>query len=119
METVIGFLVFVLVAILLVPLILLITHGGRLRAIEATLKKLNERIAALEPDKGEVEALSAKVAVHAPLPVIPPATVAETRVEPAKPPAPPPVPASASVPPPLPVSSPSLTTSPPPPPPPA
>jgi hypothetical protein len=55
METVIGFLVFALIAILLVPLILLITHAGRLRAIEATLKKLNERMAALEPDKREVE----------------------------------------------------------------
>ncbi len=116
METVIGFLVFALLAILLVPLILLITHGGRLRAIEATLKKLNERIAALEPDKREVGVQSAKEAALAPSSVVAPATAAEIRAEPATPP--PPIPTPTSVPPPLPIPSPSLTTSAPSPPPP-
>src|SRR6266571_9466074 len=115
METVIGFFVLLFLAILFVPLILLITHGGRLRAIEATLKKLNERIAALEPDQREVGVQSAKEAAPVPPPVIAPVTAAEIPAEPAKPrpPSQPPIPASTSVPPPLPIPSPSLTTSPP------
>src|SRR4030095_252002 len=113
MEPVMGFFIFVLIAILLVPLILLITHASRLRAIEATLKKLNERIAALEPDKREVGVQSAREAAPAPQPVIAPGSAAEIRAEPVKPPPPSPIPASASVPPPSPLPSPSLTTSPP------
>src|SRR5438552_3583915 len=105
METVIGFFVLLFLAILFVPLILLITHGGRLRAIEATLKKLNERIAALEPDKREVGVQSAKEAAPVPPPVIAPVAAAEIRAEPIKPLAPPPIPESVSVPPPLPIPS--------------
>src|SRR5436309_1530003 len=118
METVIGFFVLLFLAILFVPLILLITHGGRLRAIEATLKKLNERIAALEPDKREVGVQSARGAAPAPPPAVVPATAAAIPAEPVKPRPSSPLPVSASVPPPLPVPSPSLTTSPPLPPPP-
>ena len=114
METVIGFFAFLFVAVLLIPFILLITHAGRLRAIEATLKKLNERIAALEPDKREVGVQSAREAAPAPPPAVAPATAAKIPTEPAKPP--PPIPTAASVPPPLPIPSPSLTTSAPPPP---
>src|SRR5439155_6744086 len=116
METVIGFFVLLFLAILLVPLILLITHGSRLRAIEATLKKLNERIAALESDEREIGTKSAEQAAPPP-PVIAPATAARIPAEPAKPRPSSSVPVSASVPPPLPIPSPSLTTSPPPPPP--
>ena len=48
METVIGFFLFFALAVLIVPLVMSITHASRLRAIEATLKKLTERLKVLE-----------------------------------------------------------------------
>jgi uncharacterized membrane protein len=48
METVIAFFVLLILAVVIVPLILSIINSSKVRSIEATLKKLNERIAALE-----------------------------------------------------------------------
>ena len=48
MEAVIGFFVFFVLAVLIVPLVMAITHASRLRAIEGTLMKLTERLKVLE-----------------------------------------------------------------------
>ena len=93
METVIGFFVFFVLVVLIVPLVMAITHASRLRSIESTLKKLNERLKVLETSAREDVSPTAREAapVPPPLPVV--------AAKPALPPKPPLVPGN--VPPPL------------------
>src|SRR5262245_42849289 len=105
METVIGFFVLFLFAVVVLPLVLVLVHSGRLRGIEATLKKLNDRIAALERD--QVRPVERSVAEPAPngAPVVEPPSMAPISTEPLVPPPLPVVSVSESVlPPPLPVT---------------
>ena len=51
METFLVFSVLFLLAVVLVALLMSITHGSRLRALEKTLAKAHERLAALEVGK--------------------------------------------------------------------
>ena len=97
MEPVIGFFVLFVLAILIVPLVLFITHASRLRAIESTLKKLSERLKVLET--GTREDVSPPAKEPAPVP----------------PPLPVPVVAAMAAPPPLPIPAPRLTSATPPP----
>ncbi len=111
MEAVIGFLVLFGLAILIVPFVMSIAHGSRLRSVETALKKLGERLALLEARKHEGGLQSAKdtePVIPPPLPI--PAVAAQY--------SPPPAPRPVSQPPPLPIPPPPLTSaavSPPPP----
>jgi uncharacterized membrane protein len=112
MEPVIGFFVLFVLAVLIVPFVLSITHASRLRAIESTLKKLTERLKVLESGAREGGLPSAKETTPVPPPIPAPAVAARF--------SPPPKPALApgSVPPPLPIPAPRLPSVAPPPPPP-
>ena len=48
MEAFIGLLVLVALIALIAPILISVTNASRLRAVESALKKLNERIGALE-----------------------------------------------------------------------
>jgi len=104
METAIGFFLFFVLAVLIVPLVIAITHASRLRSIESTLKKLTERLTVLETSAHEDVSPTAREAT----PVPPPLPVPAIAAKPASPPKPPLVPGS--VPPPLPIPPPPLTS---------
>src|SRR4051812_75638 len=73
MDVVIGFLVFAFVGLLfLLPVILLVNHGRRLRTMQTTLNKLTTRVAALEGRPHGMAPEQASEAVARPTPVPPP-----------------------------------------------
>ncbi len=103
METFIGLIVLLGLVALILPIVLGVTNASRVKALEAAIKKVNERIAALEAGKS-VETVAKE---NQPVPVTPVAPVTRSM--------PPPLPESAAKPPPVVAAAPSPgLTSPPP-----
>ncbi|HEX8281655.1 MAG TPA: DUF2339 domain-containing protein, partial [Chthoniobacterales bacterium] len=100
METALGCFIFIALAALLIPFALTFAHARKIKALESTLEKLNQRISRLET---QPPTMAAPIAPATAGPSMAPPSVAPTSPTPASPPTPvigepPPLPWAAPVP---------------------